>query len=126
LPQEGGTITDRLGGRELDKGGGNSDAAYEIQEDIMTDSQVNSLALAEDMIAIDAESLTPEDLGQLERLVLDYAAVSMCGSVQPWGRKLRDWARDQKTSGPARLIGSGDRRARQRHIGAWLRVGRHP
>lgn len=74
----------------------------------MTDSQVNSLALAEDMVAIDAASLTPDDIAQLERLILDYAAVSICGSVQPWGRKLRDWANDQQTSGKARLIGSGE------------------
>jgi 2-methylcitrate dehydratase PrpD len=74
----------------------------------MTDSQVNSLELAEDMIAIDATSLTRDDIAQLQRLVLDYAAVSMCGSVQPWGRKLRDWASDQQTTGKARLIGSGE------------------
>ena len=74
----------------------------------MTDSQVNSLALAEDMVAIDAASLTPDDIAQLERLILDYAAVSICGSVQPWGRKLRDWANDQQTTGKARLIGSGE------------------
>lgn len=75
----------------------------------MTDSQVNSLELAKDMIAIDAGSLTATDITQLEKLILDYAAVAMCGSVQPWGRKLRDWARDQNTTGSARLIGSGAR-----------------
>ena len=74
----------------------------------MTDSAVNSLELAQDMAAIDTASLTPEDIAQLERLILDYTAVAMCGSVQPWGRKLRQWARDQNTSGKARLIGSGD------------------
>ncbi len=74
----------------------------------MTDSAVNSLELAQDMTAIDTASLTPEDIAQLERLILDYTAVAMCGSVQPWGRKLRQWARDQNTSGKARLIGSGD------------------
>ncbi len=74
----------------------------------MTDSQVNSLELATDMIAIDAASLSPDDIAQLERLILDYAAVAMCGSVQPWGRKLRDWARGQRTTGTARLIGSGE------------------
>ncbi len=73
----------------------------------MTDSQVNSLKLAEDMIAIDPASLSLDDIAQLERLILDYAAVAMCGSVQPWGRKLRDWARNQNTTGRARLIGSG-------------------
>jgi len=75
----------------------------------MTDSQVNSLDLARDMMAIDAGSLTATDIAQLERLILDFSAVAMCGSVQPWGRKLRDWARDQNTTGSARLIGSGAR-----------------
>lgn len=74
----------------------------------MADSQVNSLELSKDMIAIDAASLTPDDIAKLQRLVLDYAAVSMCGSVQPWGRKLRDWANDQKITGKAQLIGSGE------------------
>lgn len=74
----------------------------------MTDSAVNSLELAADMNTIDAASLSTEDIKQLERLILDYAAVAMCGSVQPWGRKLRQWALDQKTTGTARLIGSAE------------------
>jgi 2-methylcitrate dehydratase PrpD len=80
----------------------------ESKEDLMTDSQINSLSLAKDMIAIDPKSLTPDDIAQLQRLVLDYSAVAMCGSVQPWGRKLRDWAQNQQTTGKARLIGSGE------------------
>ncbi len=74
----------------------------------MTDSAVNSLELAADMNTIDAASLSTEDIEQLERLILDYAAVAMCGSVQPWGRKLRQWALDQNTTGTARLIGSAE------------------
>ncbi len=75
----------------------------------MPNSQINSLELAAEMVAIDAVSLTADDIAQLERLILDFAAVAMCGSVQPWGRKLRDWARDQNTTGAARLIGAGAR-----------------
>ena len=74
----------------------------------MNNAQVNSLALAQDMVSIDGASLTQDDIAQLERLILDYATVAMCGSVQPWGRKLRQWALDQNTTGNARLIGSGD------------------
>ena len=74
----------------------------------MNSAQVNSLALAQDMVSIDGASLTQDDIAQLERLILDYATVAMCGSVQPWGRKLRQWALDQNTTGNARLIGSGD------------------
>ena len=103
----GGRIADQRRGRELDKVGGMPEADEENHEKTMTDSQVNSLEIAKDMIAIDAVSLTADDIAQLERLILDYAAVAMCGSVQPWGRKLRDWARDQNTTGSARLIGSG-------------------
>lgn len=74
----------------------------------MPNSHPSSLELAEEMIALDAATLTQGDVAQLQRLVLDYAAVTLCGSAQPWGRKMRTWAQDQKTSGPARLIGSGD------------------
>ena len=74
----------------------------------MTNAQVNSLVLGQDMVSIDGASLTQDDIAQLERLILDYATVAMCGSVQPWGRKLRQWALDQNTTGNARLIGSGD------------------
>ena len=92
----------------------------------MPNSQINSLELATEMVAIDAVSLTADDIAQLERLILDFAAVAMCGSVQPWGRKLRDWARDQNTTGALtadrrRRAGQcGDRRAGQRHRGARL------
>ncbi len=74
----------------------------------MSAGEICSLDLAAEMNAIDGESLTTADIEQLERLILDYAAVALCGSIQPWGRKLRGWARSQNTMGKARLIGSGD------------------
>lgn len=75
----------------------------------MTGMEINSRALAAEMVSLDADALTADDVAQLEKLILDFAAVTLCGSVQPWGRKLRDWAISQKTSGAARLIGSGER-----------------
>ena len=74
----------------------------------MTDKPVSSLELAEEMIALDAETLTAADTAQLQRLILDYGAVTLCGSTQPWGRKMRTWSQKQRANGAARLIGSGD------------------
>lgn len=75
----------------------------------MPDTHPSSLELAAEMTALDAASLNDADIAQLQRLILDYAAVTLCGSAQPWGRKMHAWSRDQNASGAARLIGSGDR-----------------
>ena len=80
----------------------------EIGEGKMPNSHLSSLELAAEMIALDAATLTEDDIAQLQRLILDYAAVTLCGSAQPWGRKMRAWAQEQKSAGPARLIGSGE------------------
>ena len=45
-----------------------------------------------------------DDIEQIQRLILDYSAVTLCGSVQPWGRMLTAWAR-QNGSGNSFLIG---------------------
>ena len=74
----------------------------------MTDQPLSSLELAEEMIALNANSLTDADTAQLLRLILDYCAVTICGSTQPWGRKMRIWSQKQQAHGGARLIGSGD------------------
>ena len=74
----------------------------------MTDKPLSSLELAEEMITLDAETLTATETAQLQRLILDYGAVTLCGSTQPWGRKMRTWSQEQRASGAARLIGSGD------------------
>ena len=74
----------------------------------MTGGIPTSLDLANEMAILRPDTLSEIDTDQLKRLVLDYAAVTLCGSVQPWGRKLTAWARDQKANGPARLIGAGD------------------
>lgn len=75
----------------------------------MTGSAVSSVALAEALVALEASRLSTDDVGQLKRLILDHAAVTLCGSVQPWGRKLTDWARAYGGQGRAVLVGSGGR-----------------
>ncbi len=66
-----------------------------------------SRAFAETLVDLTPDKLTPEDIAQLQRLVLDLAAVTLCGSVQPWGRKLTQWAGEYGESGGAVLVGSG-------------------
>lgn len=68
-----------------------------------------SLALAEEMVGFSADTLSPEDHEQLQRLLIDYASVTLCGSVQPWGRILTDWAGAHGADGKVLLIGSGKR-----------------
>lgn len=65
------------------------------------------MALAEEMVALNFASLSAADIEQLQNLILDYAAVTLCGSVQPWGQKLTRWAIDHGAVGKALLIGSG-------------------
>ncbi len=68
-----------------------------------------SLALAEEIVGLQAYTLSQEDHEQLQRLLLDYAAVTLCGSVQPWGRTLTEWAGAHGADGKVLLIGSGKR-----------------
>jgi len=75
----------------------------------MTGNAVSSVALAEDLTALTPDQLSNDDVAQLKRLILDHAAVTLCGSVQPWGCKLTAWARRFGASGRAVLVGSGDR-----------------
>jgi len=73
----------------------------------MTGTHITSVALAEDLIALTPERLSADDVEQLQRLILDHAAVTLCGSVQPWGRKLTRWAEKYGAAGDSVLIGSG-------------------
>jgi 2-methylcitrate dehydratase PrpD len=73
----------------------------------MSGNAATSLALAETLTNLTADQLTPEDIAQLQRLILDLAAVTLCGSVQPWGRKLTRWAEEYGDTGGAVLAGSG-------------------
>jgi 2-methylcitrate dehydratase PrpD len=73
----------------------------------MTGAHITSVTLAEDLAALTPEQLSADDIEQLQRLILDHAAVTLCGSVQPWGRKLTRWAEKFGAAGGAVLIGSG-------------------
>ena len=75
----------------------------------MSDHAGISLALAEEVVGFGADRLLSEDHEQLKRLLIDYAAVTLCGSVQPWGRTLTEWARAHGADGKVFLIGSGKR-----------------
>ncbi|MFT5446572.1 MAG: 2-methylcitrate dehydratase PrpD [Gammaproteobacteria bacterium] len=63
--------------------------------------------LASELTALNAENLAPEDVRQIQKLLLDHAVVAMAGSVQPWGRMLTTWADRHGATGSAPLIGSG-------------------
>ncbi len=73
----------------------------------MPDHTGVSLKLAEEAASFQADQLTAADFEQLERLLLDYSAVTLCGSVQPWGRMLTAWATEHGASGEALLVGRG-------------------
>ena len=75
----------------------------------MSDHAGISLALAEEVVGFGADRLSSEDHEQLKRLLIDYAAVTLCGSVQPWGRTLTEWAGAHGADGKVLLIGSGKR-----------------
>lgn len=66
-----------------------------------------SVELAEELVALTPGQLSTDDIEQLQRLILDHAAVTLCGSVQPWGRKLTQWAGKFGGQGASVLIGSG-------------------
>ncbi len=67
---------------------------------------MSTIELAEELAAMKFEQLSKDDVEQIQRLILDYSAVTLCGSVQPWGRMLTKWARHNGT-GKSTLIGSG-------------------
>jgi len=73
----------------------------------MTETTPSSMALAEEMIGLEFGSLSPSDIRQLQDIVLDYCSVTLCGSVQLWGRKLDRWAAAHGAGGAATIIGSG-------------------
>lgn len=72
----------------------------------MTQEHLSSLALAEELTALEYNRLSKEDIEQIQRLILDYSAVTLCGSVQPCSQMLTAWA-GQNGSGDAVLVGSG-------------------
>ena len=47
-----------------------------------------TVELAAELTALDIDRLTPRDIQQVQKLVLDHIVVAMAGSVQLWGRML--------------------------------------
>ncbi len=72
----------------------------------MSGEILTTLALAEELAGLDYNQFSRDDIEQIQRLMLDYSAVSLCGSVQPWGRILTKWGQ-QNGAGSSTLIGSG-------------------
>ena len=72
----------------------------------MSGEILTTLALAEELADLDYNQFSRDDIEQIQRLMLDYSAVSLCGSVQPWGRILTKWGQ-QNGAGSSTLIGSG-------------------
>ncbi len=61
---------------------------------------------ARDLVAIDADSLSEEDLAQVERVLYDYSVVAYGGSALPWVQKLHRWAERSAPKGAAQIVGS--------------------
>ena len=64
-----------------------------------------TMNLAAEMTALN--ELSPEDIAQLQLLVLDHVAVTLCGATQPWGRIAAQWANRHGATGRATLLGGG-------------------
>ena len=64
----------------------------------MPGQHMSTIELAEELTALNFEQLSKDDIEQIQRLILDYSAVTLCGSVQPWGRMLTAWARQNSGS----------------------------
>lgn len=73
----------------------------------MTDDTATSIALAGELVDLSPDKLSADDIDQLQRLLLDYASVTLCGSLQPWGRAMTEWAKQHGASGKAVVAGSG-------------------
>jgi 2-methylcitrate dehydratase PrpD len=65
-----------------------------------------TLALAEEMNALTPDALSPEDVAQLRRLLLDHLGVCLRGSDLPWGRALTEWAGTYAGTGPCVIFGT--------------------
>jgi 2-methylcitrate dehydratase PrpD len=73
----------------------------------MAASENLTLDLATELTALGMDDLSEADIRQLRKLILDYCAVTLAGSVQPWGLMLTEWAERHGAAGKAPLIGSG-------------------
>ncbi len=79
----------------------------------MTNEEDRSRNFAGELTALQYADLSPKDLEQLRKLILDYMGVAFGGSDLPWAVALREWARRFDGTGRAGILGSR------------LRVGAH-
>ena len=78
----------------------------------MTDFD-HTLALAQTLVALDAEQLSAQDRVRLSALILDYCGVALGGTTRPWIVALHAYAERQQGQGPALVLGSGIRTSAQ-------------
>lgn len=67
-----------------------------------------SRALADEMMALRFDQLSPHDINQLKSLVIDFSATALCGAAQPWGRHIAGWAEQFGGRGQSLAIGCSD------------------
>lgn len=68
-----------------------------------------SQRIAERVLAIEPDALEPGDLGQVDRLVLDYAGCAYSGVRQPAGAALKRWAWQYEGAGGSGILAGGPR-----------------
>lgn len=58
-------------------------------------------------MAVTPKSLKPQDVAQLQRLLLDYFGVTFGGADRPWIAAMHEWARPFAATGHSRIVASG-------------------
>jgi len=71
-----------------------------------TDNIDRTRALAEDIGRLTFDALSPEDVAQLKRLLLDHLGVGLRGSALPWGLALQKYAAPYDGTGKCTIYGS--------------------
>ncbi len=71
-----------------------------------TDNIDRTRALAEDIGRLTFDALSPEDVAQLKRLLLDHLGVGLRGSALPWGLALQKYATPYDGTGKCTIYGS--------------------
>ena len=67
-----------------------------------------TLSLANDLVSIGSNPLSPEDVSQIETLVIDHFGVCLRGGVLPWSQSLQTWGkRRSPDKGLSAVFGSG-------------------
>ncbi len=70
------------------------------------DATDRTRVLADWIVGLRFAALTPEDLRQLEGLVLDHLGCAYAGARLPWGVALTEWAKPFAGSGKSMVMGS--------------------